>query len=56
MIDKVDKDWQIAITFYTHNMHGFQIEGWVQPWQYFSTRFQITHWMPLPQPPKGGRK
>lgn len=51
-IDKVCKDWQIARTFYTHKMHGSQIGGWVQPWQCFNTRFQITHWMPLPQPPK----
>lgn len=26
---------------------------WRSPWQYFFTDYEITHWMPLPQPPKG---
>lgn len=28
-------------------------ETWSPPWQYFLTDFKITHWMPLPEPPKG---
>lgn len=26
---------------------------WVSPWQYFMTDYEITHWMPLPEPPSG---
>lgn len=25
---------------------------WVEPFQYFSADYIITHWMPLPEPPK----
>ena len=25
---------------------------WLDPWQYFLTDYRITHWMPLPEPPK----
>ena len=42
----------IAMTSYTHNMHGYNIEGWRSPWQYFFHEYKITHWMPLPEPPK----
>ena len=42
----------IAMTSYTHNLHGFHIEGWRSPWQYFFHEHKITHWMPLPEPPK----
>lgn len=27
-------------------------EKWSSPWQYFHTDYRITHWMPLPEPPK----
>lgn len=26
---------------------------WKSPWEYFSSNYEITHWMPLPDPPKG---
>lgn len=26
--------------------------SWAEPWQYPRTDFEITHWMPLPEPPK----
>lgn len=26
--------------------------NWVSPWQYFMTDYEITHWMPLPNPPE----
>jgi hypothetical protein len=42
----------IAMTSYTHNLHGFHIEGWRSPWQYFFDDHKITHWMPLPPAPK----
>jgi len=45
-------DDAIAMTSYTHNMHGYNIEGWRSPWQYFFYDHTITHWMPLPEPPK----
>ena len=25
---------------------------WLEPWQYYLTDYEITHWMPLPEPPK----
>ena len=25
---------------------------WRSPWQYFHADYEITHWMPLPEPPK----
>jgi hypothetical protein len=28
------------------------VEAWSSPWQYFMTNYEITHWMPLPEPPK----
>jgi hypothetical protein len=28
-------------------------EVWSIPWQYFHTDYEITHWMPLPEPPEG---
>jgi len=27
-------------------------EEWSSPWQYFHTDYKITHWKPLPEPPK----
>ena len=27
-------------------------EEWRSPWQYFMEDYEITHWMPLPEPPK----
>ena len=27
-------------------------ETWSSPWRYFHTDYEITHWMPLPEPPK----
>lgn len=27
-------------------------EEWSIPWSYFHTDYEITHWMPLPEPPK----
>lgn len=47
-------DDAIAMTSYTHNMHGYHIEGWRTPWQYFFYDHTITHWMYLPKPPKEG--
>lgn len=28
------------------------VEIWENPWQYFTTDYEVTHWMPLPEPPK----
>lgn len=27
---------------------------WAVPWQYFDVDYEITHWMPLPEPPEEG--
>lgn len=50
-VDK-QKNSQIAITTYTMNKHGLDIEGWIPPWQYFFYNYTITHWAYLPKPPK----
>ena len=42
----------IAMTSYTHRMHGYNIEGCRSPWQYFFHEYKITYWMPLPDAPK----
>ena len=42
----------VAMTSYTHHMHGYNIEGWRSPWQYFFYERKITHWMPLPELPE----
>ena len=44
--------YTIVITFHTHKLYGLNIEGWAPPWQYFFMNYTITHWMPLPEPPK----
>lgn len=30
----------------------YQTPQWSEPWQYFRENNVITHWMPLPEPPK----
>lgn len=45
-------DHVIAITDYTDQKYGFNIVGWNEPWQYFLSNYEITHWMPLPDAPK----
>ena len=50
--EKDGVDSVIAITNYTHSMHGFNIEGWRSPWQYCFWERKVTHWMPLPEAPK----
>lgn len=30
----------------------YQTPQWCQPWQYFGENNVVTHWMPLPEPPK----
>ena len=45
-------DHTIVVTFHTHTLYGFNIEGWASPWQYFTRNYTITHWMPMPEPPK----
>ena len=52
---KENVDSVIAITHYTHRMHGLNIECWCSPWQYCFWDREVTHWMPLPsmsEPPK----
>lgn len=45
-------DSVITITSYTDSKFGFAIKYWIEPWQYFFYDYTITHWMPLPPPPK----
>lgn len=46
----------VVITEYTHRLYGLGVTGWIEPWQYFSCNYKITHWMTLPEAPKGGIK
>ena len=52
----IDNDGEsiVVITKYTHRLYGLGLSGWIEPWQYFSRNYKITHWMPLPEPPKEG--
>ena len=55
--DPEHTDGKIAITHMSEwNYLNSQIKTepyWIMPWQYFSFDYTITHWMPLPEPPKG---
>ena len=47
----------ITITFLNDTMYlgsqRIKVDGgWQQPFQYFLEDYEITHWMPLPEPPK----
>ena len=50
----IDNDGEriAVITTYTHRLYGLGLSGWIEPWQCFSCNYKITHWMPLPNPPK----
>lgn len=49
-------DTVIAITKRFYPMRGWKPEStyidWVAPWAYFTANYDITHWMPLPEPPE----
>lgn len=43
----------IAYRFtYRFGSSGKEYEQWSTPWEYFHKDYKITHWMPLPEPPK----
>ena len=52
----IDNDGEsiVVITKYTHRLYGLGLTGWVEPWQYFSYNYKITHWMPMPEASKEG--
>lgn len=54
--DPEHTDGKIAITWMSdRNIIDCQNKTtpyWIAPWQYFSFDYAITHWMPLPEPPK----
>lgn len=58
-VSKVSGETKIAITYMIDRFY-FGSEPimlrnapkWHEPWQYFHTDYEITHWMPLPEPPK----
>ena len=56
IVSAIDNDGEsiVAITEHTHRLYGLGLTGWVEPWQYFSCNYKITHWMPLPEAPKEG--
>lgn len=56
-LDNFIGETAIAISDYTNISLVPQIihrMGWRAPWQYFLTDYEITHWMPLPEPPVKG--
>lgn len=43
----------LAITQMSNVMFNFTCNPyWIDPWQYFRSNYEITHWMPLPPAPK----
>lgn len=44
----------VVITEYTHRLYGLGVTGWIEPWQYFSCNYKITHWMTLPEAQEEG--
>lgn len=60
-----DSDWyksggKIAITYMSNlNRFNWRYETeayWVEPWDFFSVDYTITHWMPLPEVPNQTEK
>lgn len=53
---KNDSIYKIVIASMTNkNVFDTRLETepyWREPWQFFDTMYEITHWMPLPEPPK----
>lgn len=53
---KNDPIYKIVIASITNkNAFNTRLETepyWREPWQFFDTMYEITHWMPLPEPPK----
>lgn len=54
--DGFEGKYVITIASYTDNLFGYDISGWVEPWQYFFASYKITHWMHLPESPREGTK
>lgn len=55
-LDVNDGEKEIAISAYSEAVFGGQKLGykrWIEPYQYFSRQHKVTHWMPMPEPPKG---
>ncbi len=55
-LDVNDGGKEITISAYSEAVFGGKKLGykrWSEPYQYFSRQHKVTHWMPLPQPPKG---
>lgn len=54
-IDVNDEDRTVHISSYSVALFGGRKLGykrWCEPYEYFSHHHKITHWMPLPEPPK----
>lgn len=55
---KNDPIYKIVIASMSdRNMFDYRLKTkpyWREPWQFFDTMYEITHWMPLPEPPKDG--
>jgi len=55
---KVSRETGYAITcrkdyfYFGGTLIPCQRPQWAEPWQYFRENNVITHWMPLPEPPK----
>lgn len=55
-VDKQDNSRQINMSAYTYVTFGGQKLGqkyWASPYEDFDLHEIVTHWMPMPKPPKG---
>lgn len=52
-----DKNGYVMPMVRERTLAGYEwVERWLYPWNKIYDGPEITHWMPLPKPPKGGLK
>lgn len=51
-VDKRDYAYAITSRMLRFPFNRACDEVWRSPWGYFFDNYEITHWMPLPEPPK----
>lgn len=57
MVIACDKNGSVIPMVRERTLVGYEwVERWLYPWNKIYDGPEITHWMPLPKPPKGGLK
>ena len=56
--DRLPKEWESVLVWSEHGFHIVAVYlgvvgKWRECWNHTMLEGKITHWMPLPQPPKG---